>query len=70
MLSKKWKYLIKKYPERAGVAYEMYLRDPNKDETNPVTYFNFAKKRMNEIEARNKKRLKKYISKNPPDLDL
>lgn len=56
----RWAFLIKKYPERAGEAYEMYLRDPNKGRTNPTTYFNFAGKRQYESETRYQRNLRKY----------
>jgi peptidyl-tRNA hydrolase len=65
----KWKYLIKKYPERAGIAYEIYMRDPTK-KVNPVTYFNFAGKRIYQEQKRYKTSLKRYISKNLPDFDV
>ena len=61
---KKWEFLIKKYPERAGIAWELYQRDKKK-EANPTTYFNFAKKRINEIESRYQSGLRKWIGKKP-----
>ena len=58
----KWEHLIKKYPERAGVAYELYMRHKEKN-ANPTTYFMWAGK----LERRNEKRyrdgLKKYCDR-------
>jgi hypothetical protein len=48
---KKWAYLTKKYPERAGLAYELYARHKTKD-ANPTTYFMWAGR----LERRNEKR--------------
>lgn len=61
----RWKFLIKKYPDRAGMAYEMYLRDPKKGETNPTTYFNYARLRLKANEARYQANLRKYINHLP-----
>lgn len=58
---KKWAYLTKKYPERAGVAYEMYLRDPKKT-ANPTTYFMWAGKRIYAEEKAYQDNLTKYRS--------
>lgn len=58
----KWAFLIRKHPERAGVAYELYVRHKTKD-ANPTTYFMWAEK----LERRNEKRyrdgLKKYCAR-------
>ena len=54
-----WLKLIKIYPERAGLAYEIYLRDPKKT-ANPMTYFTWAAKRMYEQEKRYQQGLQKY----------
>lgn len=54
-----WAKLTKIYPERAGVAYEIYLRDPKKT-ANPMTYFTFAAKRLNEKEKYYRQGLQKY----------
>ena len=58
----KWQYLTRKYPERAGVAYELYLRHKTKN-ANLTTYFMWAGK----LERRNEKRyrdgLKKYCER-------
>lgn len=60
--SASWLKLMKIYPERAGVAYEMYLRDPKKT-ANPMTYFTWAGKRMYEQEKRYQAGLRKYQNK-------
>lgn len=56
---KKWAYLIKKHPERAGIAYELYLRHKTKD-ANITTYFMWAEKRQNQQELRYRQGLQKY----------
>lgn len=66
----RWAVLIKKYPERAGVAYELYLRDKNKGKTNPTTYFNFAGKRIIEQEARYQKNLRKWQTNQQPTIEM
>lgn len=58
----KWAYLTKKYPERAGVAYDMYLRDKKKT-ANITTYFMWAGKRIQAEEMAYKKNLQKYLTK-------
>lgn len=55
----KWTYLTKKYPERAGRAYELYVADPKKT-ANPVTYFKFAGLLDSRDEARYRVRISKY----------
>lgn len=54
-----WAKLTKIYPERAGVAYEIYLRDPKKT-ANPMTYFTWAGKRLYAREMRYQQGLQKY----------
>lgn len=54
-----WARLTKIYPERAGVAYELYLRDPKKT-ANPMTYFTWAGKRLYAREMRYQQGLQKY----------
>jgi hypothetical protein len=54
-----WAKLTKIYPERAGVAYEIYLRDPKKM-ANPMTYFTWAGKRLYTREMRYQQGLQKY----------
>ena len=54
-----WERLTAMYPEIAGIAYEMFLRDPKK-EAHPMTYFKFARKRAYEREKRYKEQLNKY----------
>jgi len=54
-----WAKLTKIYPERAGVAYELYLRDPKKT-ANPMTYFTWARKRLYAREMRYQQGLQKY----------
>lgn len=57
-----WLKLIKIYPERAGIAYEIYRRDPKKT-AKPSTYFLWAKKRLYEQEKRYQQGLQKYQNK-------
>lgn len=66
----RWKFLINKYPERAGRAYELYLRDPNKGKTNPTTYFNFAAKRIWRDEANYQRNLQKYQLKTYTEMEF
>lgn len=54
-----WAKLTKIYPERAGVAYEIYLRDPKKT-ASPMTYFTWAGKRLYTREMRYQQGLQKY----------
>jgi hypothetical protein len=54
-----WARLTKIYPERAGVAYEIYLRDQKKT-ANPMTYFTWAGKRLYAREMRYQQGLQKY----------
>lgn len=54
-----WAKLTKIYPERAGVAYEIYLRDPKKT-ADPMTYFTWAGKRLYTREMRYQQGLQKY----------
>lgn len=56
---KKWEILIKKYPERAGVAYELYHRHKTKN-ANPTTYFMWAGKLERQEERRYNNGLQKY----------
>lgn len=55
----KWQYLIQKYPDRAGLAYELYHRHKTKD-ANITTYFMWAGKLERQTEARYRNGLKKY----------
>ena len=57
-----WKHLTKKYPERAGRAWELYHADKKKT-ANPTTYFNFAGKKEYWGEKRYQENLKKFASK-------
>lgn len=66
----KWIFLINKYPERAGIAYELYLRDPKKGKTNPTTYFNFAGKRLYRDERNYQKNLAKYKIKTKTIMEI
>lgn len=59
---KKWEYLIRKYPERAGVAYELYVNHKTKD-ANPTTYFMWAGKLEMQEERRYRKGMKKYVER-------
>lgn len=66
---KKWVFLTKKYPERAGLAYELYLRHKTKN-ANITTYFMWAGK----LERRNEKRyhdgLKKYCDREKTKMEI
>lgn len=59
---KKWEYLIKKHPERAGVAYELYMAHKTKD-ANVTTYFMWAEKLERQSERRYRKGLEKYCGR-------
>ena len=59
---KKWEVLIKKYPERAGVAFELYNRHQKKN-ANPTTYFMWAGKLERQEERRYRNGLKKYCER-------
>lgn len=59
---KKWEFLIKKHPERAGVAYELYLAHKTKD-ANVTTYFMWAEKLERQTERRYRKGLEKYCAR-------
>lgn len=65
----KWAYLTRKYPERAGTAYELYVRHKAKN-ANLTTYFMWASK----LEYRNEKRyregLKKYCEREKTKMEL
>lgn len=56
---KKWEPLIKRWPELAGVAYEIYMRHEKKD-ANLTTYFIWAAKRQRQEETRYRKGLEKF----------
>lgn len=56
---KKWEPLIKRWPELAGVAYEIYLRHEKKD-ANLTTYFKWAAKRQKQEEVRYRMGLQKF----------
>lgn len=58
----KWEYLIKKYPEQAGVAYELFLRHKRKN-ANPTTYFMWAAKLERQTERRYQTNLEKWKSR-------
>jgi hypothetical protein len=66
---KKWAYLTKKYPELAGVAYELYLRHDKKN-ANPTTYFMWAGKLERQTEKRYREGLKKYCEKQKTKMEL
>ena len=66
---KKWEHLIKKYPERASVAYELYLRHKKKN-ANPTTYFMWAGKLERQTEKRYRTGLKKYCEKQKTKMEL
>lgn len=66
---KKWAYLVKKYPERAGLAYELYARHKTKD-ANPTTYFMWAGKLENRDEKRYRENLQKWCDKERTKMEL
>ena len=66
---KKWRYLIKKYPERAGLAYEMYSRHKTKD-ANPTTYFMWAGKWEKQKEAIYQSNLRKWCDRERVKMEL
>lgn len=65
----KWEHLVKKYPERAGVAYELYLRHEKKN-ANITTYFMWAGKLERQTEKRYRDGLKKYCDKQKTKMEL
>ncbi len=56
---KKWEFLVRKYPDLAGPAYEIYVRHKTKD-ANLVTYFMWAAKTERRKEKRYRNGLEKY----------
>ena len=66
---RKWAHLVKKYPEHAGVAYELYLRHEKKD-ANVTTYFMWAGKLERQTEKRYRDGLKKYCEKQRTKMEL
>lgn len=66
---RKWAHLVKKYPERAGVAYELYLRHEKKN-ANITTYFMWAGKLERQTEKRYRDGLKKYCEKQRTKMEL
>jgi hypothetical protein len=58
----KWNFLIKKYPDRAGVAFELYHRHKKKN-ANITTYFMWAGKLERQEERRYRKGLQKYCER-------
>jgi hypothetical protein len=66
---KKWVFLTKKYPERAGLAYELYLRHKTKN-ANITTYFMWAGKLERQTEKRYREGLKKYCDKEKQKMEL
>ena len=65
----KWEHLVKKYPERAGVAYELYLRHEKKN-ANITNYFMWAGKLERQTEKRYRDGLKKYCDKQKTKMEL
>lgn len=65
----KWKYLTKKYPERAGLAYELYSRHKTKD-ANITTYFMWAGKLERQTEQRYHKGLQKFCDNEKTKMEL
>lgn len=66
---KKWEALIKKYPERAGLAYELYLRHKTKD-ANITTYFMWAGKLERQTEKRYRNGMKKYCDQERKRMEI
>ena len=65
----KWQYLTTKYPERAGLAYELYERHKTKN-ANLTTYFMWAGKLERQTETRYRKGLKKYCERQKTKMEL
>ena len=65
----KWSYLMRKYPERAGTAYELYLRHDKKN-ANLTTYFMWAGKLDYRNEKLYRNGLKKYCDKEKLKMEL
>lgn len=65
----KWEHLIKKYPELAGTAYELYVRHEQKN-ANVSTYFMWAGKLERQTEKRYRNGLKKYCEKQKIKMEL
>ncbi|MBO7733671.1 MAG: hypothetical protein J6S67_13995 [Methanobrevibacter sp.] len=65
----KWERLIKKYPELAGTAYELYVRHEQKN-ANVSTYFMWAGKLERQTEKRYRNGLKKYCEKQKIKMEL
>lgn len=66
---RKWERLIKKYPELAGTAYELYVRHEQKN-ANVSTYFMWAGKLERQTEKRYRNGLKKYCEKQKIKMEL
>ena len=65
----KWQYLIQKYPDRAGLAYELYQRHKTKD-ANITTYFMWAGKLERQTETRYRNGLKKYCARERVKMEI
>ena len=66
---KHWADLTRKYPERAGRAYELYLADKKK-QANPTTYFKFAGLKEKRDETRYRTGLEKYTQQEKLKMEL
>ena len=66
---KHWADLTRKYPERAGRAYELYLADKKK-QANPTTYFKFSGQRQKQEEVRYRMGLAKYVQQEKIKMEL
>lgn len=66
---KRWNYLVKKHPERAGVAYELYMAHKEKN-ANVTTYFMWAEKLERQKEKRYRKGLEKYCAREITKMEL
>lgn len=65
----KWAFLIRKHPDRAGVAYELYMAHKTKD-ANPTTYFMWAEKLEYQTEKRYRKGLEKYCERQRAKMEV
>lgn len=65
----KWEKMIRKKPELAGLAYELYLRHKTKD-ANVATYFMWAGKLERQTEKRYRNGMKKYCERERRKMEI
>ena len=65
----KWEKMIRKKPELAGLAYELYLRHKTKD-ANITTYFMWAGKLERQTEKRYRNGMKKYCEQERKKMEI